>query len=138
MSLLIFHKLLAIFCTVALGWAAGRMRWLGEPAGGLDPARLLGNAAFYIFVPALLFRATARMDLATMPWSALGAYFGPAVLGGHEPSDYSSVRTWRPASALPHSLQCGPLPPPSAIRPRWACRWWRRCSARPGWASMWR
>ena len=79
MSLLIFHKLLAIFCTVALGWAAGRMRWLGEPAGGLDPARLLGNAAFYIFVPALLFRATARMDLATMPWSALGAYFVPAV-----------------------------------------------------------
>ncbi|MDH4389886.1 MAG: AEC family transporter [Aquabacterium sp.] len=79
MSLIIFHKLLGIFCTVAVGWAAGRMRWLGEPAGGLDPARLLGNAAFYIFVPALLFRATARMDVATMPWSALGAYFVPAV-----------------------------------------------------------
>ena len=79
MSLIIFHKLLGIFCTVAVGWAAGRMRWLGEPAGGLDPARLLGHAAFYIFVPALLFRATARMDVATMPWSALFAYFGPAV-----------------------------------------------------------
>ena len=79
MSLIVFHKLLGIFCTVAVGWAAGRMRWLGEPAGGLDPARLLGNAAFYIFVPALLFRATARMDVATMPWSALFAYFGPAV-----------------------------------------------------------
>jgi malonate transporter and related proteins len=78
-SLIVFHKLLGIFCTVAVGWAAGRMRWLGEPAGGLDPARLLGNAAFYIFVPALLFRATARMDVATMPWSALGAFFGPAV-----------------------------------------------------------
>lgn len=79
MSLLILNKLLGIFCTVALGWAAGRMRWLGEPAGGLDPARLLGNAAFYIFVPALLFRATARMDPATMPWTALLAFFGPAV-----------------------------------------------------------
>ena len=79
MSLIVLNKLLGIFCTVALDWAAGRMRWLGEPAGGLDPARLLGNAAFYIFVPALLFRATARMDLATMPWSALGASFGPAV-----------------------------------------------------------
>ncbi len=80
MSLIIFHKLLGIFCTVAVGWAAGRMRWLGEPAGGLDPARLLGNAAFYIFVPALLFRATARMDVATMPWAALAAFFGPALL----------------------------------------------------------
>lgn len=78
MSLIVFNKLLGIFCTVALGWAAGRMRWLGEPAGGMDPARLLGNAAFYIFVPALLFRATARMDPATMPWTALLAYFGPA------------------------------------------------------------
>lgn len=71
-------KLLGIFCTVAVGWAAGRMRWLGEPVGNLDPARLLGNAAFYIFVPALLFRATARMDPATLPWTALLAFFGPA------------------------------------------------------------
>jgi predicted permease len=78
-SLIVFHKLLGIFCAVAVGWAAGRMRWLGEPAGGLDPARLLGTAAFYIFVPALLFRATARLDVATMPWVTLLAYFGPAV-----------------------------------------------------------
>ena len=56
------------------------MRWLGEPAGGMDPARLLGNAAFYIFVPALLFRATARIDAATLPWSALLGFFGPAVV----------------------------------------------------------
>ena len=79
MSLIVFTKLLGIFCTVAVGWAAGRMRWLGEPAGGLDPARLLGHAAFYIFVPALLFRATARLDVDAMPWAALGAYFLPAV-----------------------------------------------------------
>ena len=79
MSLLVFNKLLGIFCTVAVGWAAGRMRWLGEPVGGMDPARLLGNVAFYIFVPALLFRATARMDVATLPWAALLAFFGPAV-----------------------------------------------------------
>ena len=78
MSLIVVNKLLGIFITVALGWLAGRMRWLGEPAGGMDPARLLGNAAFYIFVPALLFRATARMQVASMPWAALLAYFGPA------------------------------------------------------------
>ena len=79
MSLLVLNKLLAIFCTVALGWAAGRMRWLGEPAGGLDPARMLGNAAFYIFVPALLFRTTARLDVAHLPWSTVVAFFVPVV-----------------------------------------------------------
>ena len=80
MSLIIFNKLLAIFCTVALGWVAGRLRWLGEPAGGIDPARLLGNAAFYIFVPALLFRTMARLDIAAMPWATVVAYFVPVVV----------------------------------------------------------
>ena len=77
MSLIVLNKLLAIFCTVALGWVAGRLRWLGEPAGGMDPARLLGNAAFYIFVPALLFRTTARLDVHAMPWATVLAYFLP-------------------------------------------------------------
>jgi len=80
MSLIVFNKLLAIFCTVALGWVAGRLRWLGEPAGGIDPARLLGNAAFYIFVPALLFRTTARLDPARLPWATVVAFFVPVVV----------------------------------------------------------
>ena len=80
MSLLVVNKLLAIFCTVALGWVAGRMRWLGEPAGAIDPARLLGNAAFYIFVPALLFRTTARLNISAMPWATVVAYFVPVLL----------------------------------------------------------
>ena len=80
MSLIVLNKLLAIFCTVAIGWVAGRMRWLGEPAGGTDPARLLGHAAFYIFVPALLFRTTARLDLSRMPWTMVLAFFVPALL----------------------------------------------------------
>ena len=79
MSTLVFYKLLAIFCTVALGWVAGRLRWLGEPAGGTDPSRTLGNAAFYIFVPALLFRTAARLDLSTMPWRTVAAYFVPVM-----------------------------------------------------------
>lgn len=80
MSALVLHKLLAIFVTVSLGWAAGRMRWLGAAGGSTDPARILGNAAFYIFVPALLFRTTARLDLATMPWSTVVAFFVPVLL----------------------------------------------------------
>jgi len=79
MSMLVFHKLLAIFVTVALGWAAGRMRWLGEGGGASDPARTLSNAAFYIFVPALLFRTTARLDPQAMPWGSVLAFFVPVV-----------------------------------------------------------
>ena len=80
MSLIVLNKLLAIFCTVALGWVAGRLRWLGEPAGGIDPARLLSNAAFYIFVPALLFRTTARLDVAGLPWATVVAFFVPVLV----------------------------------------------------------
>ncbi|MFO1326521.1 MAG: AEC family transporter [Rubrivivax sp.] len=76
----VFAKLLAIFLTVALGWFVGRMRWLDPPGSeGADPARLLGNLAFHLFVPALLFRTTARLDFAAMPWHTVAAYFVPAV-----------------------------------------------------------
>jgi predicted permease len=59
---------------------AGRLRWLDSGANARDPARVLGNAAFSIFVPALLFRTTARLDFAAMPWRIVAAYFVPAVL----------------------------------------------------------
>ena len=80
MSAAVLYKLLAIFLTVGIGWFAGRMRWLGEREGSSDPARVLSNAAFYIFVPALLFRTTARIAFSTLPWLTLAAFFGPAVL----------------------------------------------------------
>ena len=76
MSTAIFLKLAAIFIVVALGWVAGRLRWLGDN----DPARTLSNAAFYIFIPALLFRTTARIDFATLPWRTLAAFFVPVLL----------------------------------------------------------
>jgi predicted permease len=77
MSVAVFFKLLAILVTVALGWVAGRLRWLGPPKA--DPARVLSAAAFHVFVPALLFRTTARVDLAALPWRMLIAYFLPVV-----------------------------------------------------------
>ena len=77
MSAAVLGKLLAIIVTVALGWLAGRLRWLGDAQA--DPARILGNAAFYIFVPALLFRTTARVDLAALPTGLLAAYFVPTL-----------------------------------------------------------
>jgi malonate transporter and related proteins len=49
----VFLKLFAIMAVVAVGFAAGRMRWLGPATGDdNDPSRVLSNAAFYIFVPA--------------------------------------------------------------------------------------
>ena len=75
MSLAVLLKLLAIFSVVALGWVAGRARWLGEG----DAARTLSAAAFYLFVPALLLRTTARLDLQAMPWSTLVAFFAPVL-----------------------------------------------------------
>ena len=98
MTAAVLAKLLAMFFTVALGWLAGRQGWLGrlhtrpadlEPpqpdpalpaAPDADPARVLGNLAFFIFVPALLFRTTARLDLAHMPWRTLFGFFVPVVV----------------------------------------------------------
>ena len=80
MTWAVFLKLLAIFVVVALGWIAGRMRWLGDERQGADPARTLSNAAFYIFVPALLFRTTARLPFASLPWGTLVAFFVPVLM----------------------------------------------------------
>jgi predicted permease len=81
MSLAVLLKLLAIFVVVAIGYVAGRMRWLtAGAAGGPEAARLLSNAAFYLFVPALLIRTTARLNFGAMPWVTLAAFFVP-VLG---------------------------------------------------------
>ncbi len=78
MSSPVFFKLVAIFVIVAIGWLVGKAKWLGDGSG--DPARTLANAAYYVFVPALLFRSTARIDFKTMPWDTLIAVFVPLVL----------------------------------------------------------
>ena len=72
-------KLLAVMITAALGYLAGRMKWLVIGTPGSDAARVLSNVAFYVFVPALLFRTTVRLDFATMPWRIVAAYFVPVV-----------------------------------------------------------
>ena len=91
MSSLVFFKLLSIFAIVIIGWLVGKLQWLspasseaseGRDGNGnaikpSDPARVLANAAYYIFVPALLFRTTARIDFKTMPWGTLVAVFVP-------------------------------------------------------------
>ena len=80
MSVALLYKLLSIAVAVALGWVAGRMQWLGPADERIDPSRTLAAIAFYIFVPALLFRTAARVDFAALPWRTLAAFFVPAVL----------------------------------------------------------
>src|SRR4051812_15161931 len=82
MTWAIAFKLLAILVAVAIGYLVGRMRWLGggEAGSDTDPARVLANAAFFIFVPALLFRTTARLDTSTLPWAFLFAFFVPVLV----------------------------------------------------------
>jgi len=72
-------KLFAVLLTAALGYGVGRSRLLTDGAAGSDAARVLSNAALYVFVPALLFRTTARIDYAHMPWRIIAAYFVPVL-----------------------------------------------------------
>jgi predicted permease len=75
MASLVFLKLFAIFVVVALGWVVGKLKWLGDN----DPVRTLSKAAFYIFIPALLFRTMARVEFSSLPWATLAAFFVPVV-----------------------------------------------------------
>jgi len=70
----ILLKLLAVFAVIGLGWGAGRTRMLGPQA-----AATLGALAFGLLVPALLFRTTARVSLATLPWATVAGYYVPTV-----------------------------------------------------------
>jgi predicted permease len=78
MTAAVTAKLFAIFLTVGLGWAAARARWLGDPQDSAKAVRVLSAVAFNLFVPALLFRTMARLDLAALPGRTLAAYFVPA------------------------------------------------------------
>jgi predicted permease len=65
-------------------------------------ARVLSDAAFMVFVPALLFRTTVRLDLAALPLPLLAAFFVPMVallLAVHAASLWRARRQPMPAAA---------------------------------------
>ena len=97
MTLAVFYKLLAIFLTVGLGFTAARLRWLG--AATPAAARIIGALAFNLFMPALLFRAAARLDFARVPWHTVAAFYVPvlAVLLGTYLWQRRRARRDRPA-----------------------------------------
>lgn len=71
----VLARLAGIVAIVALGYLAARVRAFGSD----DAAPVLSNLAFLLLTPALLFRTTALVDLATLPWVTLAAFFGPAL-----------------------------------------------------------
>ncbi len=87
MHLDVLYKLLAIFATVAAGW--GLMHWpsgKGQPLGApgvreraRQASRGLSDAAFLVFVPALLFRTMALQDFSRMPIQPLLGLFVPTL-----------------------------------------------------------
>lgn len=97
MSTVIVSKLLAIMLIVGFGYVVGRMRWLGAPQ--MEPARVLSNAAFFLFAPALFFRTTARLDPAALPWPMIAAFFVPVV--GMMLVHYGAQRWRRRSRRLP-------------------------------------
>ncbi len=73
MTLDIFFKLLVLVAVVGAGWYAGRTPLMSGP----EPVKAISTLAFYLLIPALLFRSVATVDLAHLPWSTLLAFFGP-------------------------------------------------------------
>ncbi|MEQ1518429.1 MAG: AEC family transporter [Usitatibacteraceae bacterium] len=70
------EKLLPIFLLAFAGFLFGRSKAFDSG----QVTRGISNVAFYLFVPALLFRTTARIDLSSLQFSALAAFFVPTVL----------------------------------------------------------
>jgi malonate transporter and related proteins len=76
MSAQVFVKLFAIFAVVAIGWGVAKSGRLGSG----DPARVLAGAAFYVFVPALLFRTSARIEFERLDVRILLGFFAPTLV----------------------------------------------------------
>ncbi len=106
----VLAKLAALVAIAALGFCAVRWRWLGEEVGP-EGARLVGNLAFNVFIAALLFRTTARLDVSTIPWRTAAAYFGAALL--LMLAVYAFGR-WRPGTSTSTGSGSEPLPSASA------------------------
>ena len=75
MSSAVIAKLMVIFVVIGIGWIAARTRALRGGAAALT----MSNAAFLLFVPAMLIRTMARVDLAALPYPTLAVFFAPMV-----------------------------------------------------------
>jgi malonate transporter len=63
-------SLTPVFLLIALGYLAGRLRWIRDEA-----IPDLSNLAFLLLIPALLFRTMSAVHVETLDLRPLGAYF---------------------------------------------------------------
>lgn len=71
----VIFTILPVFGVVLAGWAVARAKLItAEGVTGFT------NVTFYLFVPALLFRAMRSVDFATLDLGPLYAYYGAALL----------------------------------------------------------
>ena len=78
----VFSALIPVVLLVALGYVAGRLRWLRA-----ESAKDLSNFVFLVLTPALMFRTMGKVDVAQLEFLPLVSYFaGVFVLFGDRKS----------------------------------------------------
>ncbi|MEX1168363.1 MAG: AEC family transporter [Hydrogenophaga sp.] len=68
-------SLTPVFILIALGYLAGRLNWIREPA-----VKDLSNLVFLLLIPALLFRTMSTVHLEALDLRPVAAYFLAALL----------------------------------------------------------
>lgn len=75
MNHLAFSALAPVVLLVALGYAAGRLRWLRA-----ESAKDLSNLVFLVLTPALMFRTMGKVDITHLDATPLLSYFAALLL----------------------------------------------------------
>lgn len=71
----VFSALIPVVLLVALGYAAGRARWIRAEAG-----KDLSNLVFLVLTPALMFRTMGRVNLQQLDFRPLLTYFAAVLV----------------------------------------------------------
>lgn len=71
----VFAALIPVVLLVALGYAAGRARWLRA-----ESSKDLSNLVFLVLTPALMFRTMSRVDVQQLDFRPLLSYFAAVLL----------------------------------------------------------
>lgn len=66
----VFQSLTPVFLLIGAGYLAGRRGWVGAAA-----IKDLSNLVFLLLIPALLFRTMSQVQLSTLDWRPVAAYF---------------------------------------------------------------
>jgi malonate transporter and related proteins len=75
MNLAVLAPLGPVIAVTALGFAAGRLGWLGP-----QRVRTLSNIVFTVLTPALLFRTMGKVDVAHLDFRPVASYFVAVVI----------------------------------------------------------